>query len=155
MTVMKSLFLPTIRLPCDALRPRHRARYSSCNNSSEGKRPVSGIHGCTFHHSSCSVILIVTLDALLTWLINLLEARSPYIYRLVSHIHSHIRLHIYLRLHWYEPHSWGISSYTNYISNGPELWGSRCRYTCNINVAWTWPSWASAELMSRHTAGRA
>lgn len=60
------VFLPTLRLPCDALCPRHRARYSSCNNSSKGKRPVSGIHGCTFHHSSCSVILIVTLDALLT-----------------------------------------------------------------------------------------
>jgi hypothetical protein len=34
-------------------------------------------------------------------------------------------------LDWYEPLSWGISISTHCISNGPELWGSRCRYTCN------------------------
>ena len=34
-------------------------------------------------------------------------------------------------LYWYEPLSWGISSYTNCISNRPQLWGSWCRYTCN------------------------
>jgi len=46
---------------------------------------------------------------------------------------------IWAALHWYEPHSWGISSYTNCISNGPEHWGSRCRYTQHhtpVDVEW-------------------
>jgi hypothetical protein len=87
----------------------------------------------------------VTLDAFKTcWLTDLSRPEGPYIYRLVSHIHSHIRFHIsypfaypfaliWAALHWYEPLCWGISSYTNCISNGPEQWGSRCRYTCNTN----------------------
>jgi hypothetical protein len=58
------------------------------------------------------------------WLTDLSRPQGPYIYRLDSYIHSHIRHHIYIRLHirlhWYEPLSWGISSYTNCISNGPE-----------------------------------
>jgi len=33
--------------------------------------------------------------------------------------------------------------------------GSPLRTIVTACVAWTWPSWASAELMSRHTAGRA
>jgi hypothetical protein len=50
-------------------------------------------------------VLLWMLLTLVDWL---LEARRPvYVYRLVSYILSHIRLHIYLRLlirlHWYEP----------------------------------------------------
>ena len=69
------------------------------------------------------------LERFVDWL-DLSRAEGPYIYRLDSHIHIHIPLHIYIRLHirlrWYEPLytdeplSWGISSYTNYILNGPE-----------------------------------
>jgi hypothetical protein len=63
------------------------------------------------------------------WLTWSLEGRRPYIYRLDSHIHIHIRLRIYIRLHirlhWYEPLSWGISSYTNCISNGFEAYDVR------------------------------
>jgi hypothetical protein len=89
----------------------------------------------------------VTLDASKTrWLTDLSRAEGPYIYRLVSHFHSHIRLHIsypfaypfaliWAVLYLYEPLSWGISSYTNCILNGPELWGSRCRCKCNSQIS--------------------
>jgi hypothetical protein len=63
------------------------------------------------------------LERLVDWLI-FSRPEGKYIYRLDSHIRIHIRIHIYIRLHirlhWYEPLSWGISSYTNGISNGPE-----------------------------------
>jgi hypothetical protein len=37
-----------------------------------------------------------------------------------SHICHHINICLHIRLLWYEPLSWGITSYTNRISNGPE-----------------------------------
>jgi hypothetical protein len=96
-------------------------------------------HRCVF---KIRFSVYVTLDASLAWLIDLLEARRPvYIQTCLPYSQpysspylspfAHPFALIWAALHWYEPHSWGISSYTNCISNGPELLGSRCRYTCN------------------------
>jgi len=104
---------------------RYRSKGPEEKNQVWSPKEQSRTLGLSTSGSCTSVTFCAILDALKTcWFTDLSRPEGPYIYRLVSYIHIHIRLHIYLRLlirlHWYEPLCWGICSYTNCISNGPD-----------------------------------